>query len=88
MEDATFEIENEYGQKVILSVLATVDDEEKGINYMIYTDGTFDEDENLNIYVSQVVNDENGFYLEEVEDYETIDLVTKEIDKIFEKNRA
>ena len=81
MEDTTFEIGNEFGEKVTLRVLATVDDEENKINYLIYTDGTFD-DNMPNLYVSQVVNNEDGFYLEEVEDYEKIDLVTKEIDKI------
>ena len=81
MEDTTFEIEDEFGEKVALRVLATVDDEENKINYLIYTDGTFD-DNMPNLYVSQVVNNEDGFYLEEVEDYEKIDLVTKEIDKI------
>ena len=82
MEEFTFEIENDLGQKAVLTSLALIEDKEKNITYMIYTDSTVDADGIPNLFVSIVHKDEEGFRLEEVEDYEEIDLVSQEIDKI------
>ena len=82
MEDMTFEIENVLGQKVTLTVISTIEDEENQKYYMIYTDGTFDEDNMPNLFVSEVINEGDGFSLQEIEDYEEMDLITKEMDKL------
>lgn len=82
MEDTTFEIENALGQKVTLTAISTIEDEENHKLYMIYTDGTFDEDNMPNLFVSEVINEGDGFSLQEIEDYEEMDLITKEMDKL------
>ena len=51
-------------------------------NYIIYTDNTYNEDNVINLYDAEVINDEGQFILQDVVDYENIDLITKEIDRI------
>lgn len=87
MEDYSFEIEDAYGNKIIMNAISFIEDQENAKTYMIYTDNTTDEDNILNLYVSEVIRTEDDeFSLEEVEDYEEIDLITKEMDRIIAQN--
>ena len=87
MEDYSFEIEDAYGNKIIMNAISFIEEQENAKTYMIYTDNTTDEDNILNLYVSEVIRTEDDeFSLEEVEDYEEIDLITKEMDRIIAQN--
>ncbi len=81
-----FEIEDAFGQRVILNCLSLIKDEDHNQDYIIYTDNTTDEEGELRIYVSEIIKTEDGVTLEEVEDYEKIDLISKEMDKLFSDN--
>ncbi len=78
-----FEIENAFGQRVTLNCLSLIKDEDHNQDYIIYTDNTTDEEGELRIYVSEIIKTEEKVTLEEVEDYEKIDLISKEMDKLF-----
>ena len=81
-----FEIENAFGQRVTLNCLSLIKDEDHNQDYIIYTDNTTDEEGELRIYVSEIIKTEEKVTLEEVEDYEKIDLISKEMDKLFRQN--
>ena len=78
-----FEIENAFGQRVTLNCLSLIKDEDHNQDYIIYTDNTTDEEGELRIYVSEIIKTEEKVTLEEVEDYEKIELISKEMDKLF-----
>ncbi len=85
MEDYNFEIEDALGRKVVLNCLATIKDNDNNEDYLIYTDGAFDEEGDPVLYVAQVVNTGESVTLEEVTDYEHIDIITKQLDKIIQE---
>lgn len=80
MTENILEIENELGEKINLYVLATINNNNQ--LYIIYTDNTFDEENLPNLFVSEIIKEENGFRLEEINNYEEIDAISKEMDKI------
>lgn len=85
LEENIFEIEDSLGNKRILTAVSFVEDFENNTIYMIYTDNTFDENNVLNLFVSKVIKENDEFHLEDIEDYEHIDLITKEIDRIIKE---
>lgn len=85
LEENIFEIEDSLGNKKVLNAVSFVDDLNNNKTYMIYTDNTFDENNILNLFVSEVIKDNDEFCLEEIEDYESIDLITKEMDRIIKE---
>ena len=80
MTENILEIENELGEKINLYVLATINNNNQ--LYIIYTDNTFDEENLPNLFVSEIIKEENGFRLEEIDNYEEIEAISKEMDKI------
>ncbi len=82
MEDYSFEITNALGDNVNMTCLATVHDNDNNQDYLIYTDNTFDAEGDPRLFISEVIKNDEGITLEPVEDYEEINAITKEIDKI------
>ena len=59
------------GKEIVCDIVLTFRDDNNDINYIIYTDGTKDEDGELEIYASRYKMVEGSFILEEiVNDYE------------------
>ena len=59
------------GKEIVCDIVLTFRDDNNDINYIIYTDGTKDEDCELEIYASRYKRVEGSFILEEiVNDYE------------------
>lgn len=85
LEENVFEIEDSLGNKKILTAVSFVEDFDNNSIYMIYTDNTYDENNVINLFVSEVVKENDEFHLEDVEDYERIDIITKEMDRILKE---
>lgn len=51
-QEMKFTITNEEGKEITCEVLFTFDSEETGKNYIVYTDNTKDEEENIKVYAS------------------------------------
>lgn len=51
-ENMTFTVVNDEGKEVECEVLFTFESEETHKNYIVYTDGTFDEEGNTKVYAS------------------------------------
>ena len=61
----------EDGKEIVCDIVLTFRDDNNDKNYIIYTDGTKDEDGELEIYASRYKMVEGSFILEEiVNDYE------------------
>ena len=61
----------EDGKTITCDVVMTFTDDNNGINYIIYTDGTADEDGDLEIYASRYIVNDNDYILSPIEnDYE------------------
>lgn len=59
------------GKEIVCNIVLTFRDENNDINYIVYTDGTKDENDELEIYASRYNLVENSYILEEIEnDYE------------------
>lgn len=61
----------EDGKEINCKIVLTFRDNNNDINYIIYTDGTKDENGELELYASRYVKDGNNYSLKEIEfDYE------------------
>ena len=61
----------EDGKEIICDIMLTFRDDNNDINYIIYTDGTKDEEGDLEIYASRYVIENGDYILKEIEnDYE------------------
>jgi len=59
------------GKEIICDIVLTFRDDNNDINYIVYTDGTKDENGELEIYASRYIIDNNYYLLKEIEhDYE------------------
>ena len=58
----------ENGKEITCDILLTFRDENNDINYIVYTDGTKDDEGELEVYASRYVLKGNDFYLEEIKD--------------------
>ena len=59
------------GKEVECEIIMTFKDESNDINYIVYTDGTKDNEGDLEIYASRFVLENNDFILQPIEnDYE------------------
>ena len=67
MKDISFTIVNDSGLEVKCDALAVVNDDNNN-TYLIYTDYTFNNDDEYKVYVSQMIKEE-GFTLKKVENY-------------------
>lgn len=69
-----------------LNVLSFIDDPLKEETYVIYTDGSMDVNNELNIFASLIVTDGDNVILENVLD-EDLDFINEEISKITNKKQ-
>lgn len=61
----------EDGKEIICNILLTFSDENNGLNYIVYTDGTRGLDGELEIYASRYKLEGNEYILQDIEnDYE------------------
>lgn len=59
------------GKEINCEIVLTFRDENNDINYIVYTDGTKDKNNELEVYASRYIMDNNNFVLKEIEnDYE------------------
>lgn len=56
----------EDGKEITCDILFTFKDENNDINYIVYTDGTKDDEGDLEVYASRYVKKDNDLYLEEI----------------------
>lgn len=56
----------EDGKEITCDILLTFRDENNNINYIVYTDGTKDDEGELEVYASRYIVKGNDFYLEEI----------------------
>lgn len=71
MEEINFTITNPDGIEVKCDVLSIINDDENK-TYLLYTDYTFNKDNEYNIYVSQIINNGDDFTLEEIDNLDLI----------------
>lgn len=72
-----FGIYNENGDKLICNVVGFVNDAKTNINYIVYTDGTKNENDILLVYASRYIKEDDKIILKAIEnDYEW-DLIDK-----------
>lgn len=77
-----FTVVNDDGQEVTCEVLFTFESEETQKNYIVYTDGTLDEEGNTRVYASVYNPDEDGTTLLPVEtdaEWATIEAILEEL---------
>lgn len=59
------------GKEISCEIVLTFRDQNNDINYIVYTDGTKDDNNELEIYASRYILDNNNLILKEIEnDYE------------------
>lgn len=56
----------ENGKEINCNIVLTFRDDNNDINYIVYTDGTKDQEGDLEIYASRYVLKDNNYYLEEI----------------------
>lgn len=77
MNDLEFEVIDDNGKILKLEMLYSFS--EGNINYLIYTDKTYDANNELNIYASRYDIVDNKYVLTEIVDEKEYDLVDKKI---------
>ena len=61
----------EDGKEIVCNIIKIFKDDSNDINYIIYTDGTKDDDGELEIYASRYIMENNNYILKDIEsDYE------------------
>lgn len=61
----------EDNKEIVCNIIKIFKDDSNDINYIIYTDGTKDEDGELEIYASRYILENNNYILTDIEnDYE------------------
>ena len=81
-EPITFTVINDEGEEILCTALCTFEQEDTGKNFVIYTDGSIDENGNIRIYSSIYdPNDENMnlIPIEDPEDWELVESVMTEL---------
>lgn len=82
-EDYSFTIFDDLGNEVICDTLALIESEENLI--IVYTDYTLDKNNRFNLYVSQMIESNDGFVLEKINDYSDIPEIQKTLDTIWNR---
>ena len=70
----------ENGREISCDILFTFSDDNNNINYIVYTDGTKDEEGDLEIYASRYTLKGNDYYLEEIKTESEWNLIDNMID--------
>ena len=65
----------EDGKEITCEIVLTFRDDNNDINYIVYTDGTTDEEGELEIYASRYVLEEGNFILKDIENEYEWDLI-------------
>lgn len=65
----------EDGKEIVCDIVITFRDDNNNINYIVYTDGTKDEDGELEIYASRYILENNDYILKEIENEYEWDLI-------------
>lgn len=81
-ERLTFKIKNEEGNEIDCEALFTFESEETGKNYMVYTDGTIDEEGNTKVYAGIYEPDNKEGILQPIqteEEWKIIETILEEI---------
>ncbi len=54
-------------KEIICDIVLTFRDNNNDINYVVYTDGTKDDEDDLEVYASRYIVKDNDFYLEPIQ---------------------
>jgi len=54
------------GKEITCDIILTFRDNNNDINYIVYTDGTKDSEDDLEVYASRYVVKDNNYYLEPI----------------------
>ena len=76
----------ENGKEIVCDILLTFRDENNNINYIVYTDGTKDSNEELEIYASRYSKKGNDFVLEAIENESEWNLIDNMLESKFKGN--
>ena len=90
-EDLSFTIINDKGLEVkcdTLSIIGPEEGQEFFEPYIIYTDYTLDTKGLLNVYVAQISGNGDDYELNPVENYEDIEAIQKELERIFAEENS
>ena len=71
MEEMSFVITNDKGVEVKCDVLSVINDDDNK-TYIIYTDYTLNNNDEYNIYVSQMISEGDSFKLEEIDNLDLL----------------
>lgn len=83
-KEYSFTITNDNGIEVVCDTLALV--EQAGEPIIIYTDYTLDDNNKFNLYISKVVEKDNNYILEKIDNYENIPEIQKALENIWKKD--
>lgn len=70
--------------EIICNIIKVFRDDANGINYIIYTDGTIDNEGELEIYASRYILENNNYILSEIEkeyEWNMIDNILESMNK-------
>ena len=82
-KEYSFTTFDDAGHEVICDTLALVDNGENPI--IVYTDYSMDEDNKFNLFVSKIVENDGGFSLEKIDNYEDIPEIQNILNKLREE---
>lgn len=83
-KEYSFTITNDNGIEVVCDTLALV--EQAGEPIIIYTDYTLDDNNKFNLYISKVVEKDNNYILEKIDNYENVSEIQKALENIWKKD--
>ena len=83
-KEYSFTITNDNGIEVVCDTLALV--EQAGEPIIIYTDYTLDDNNKFNLYISKVVEKDNNYILEKIDNYENVPEIQKALENIWKKD--
>ena len=87
MEAEKFMLDTENGH-IECEVLMTLKLEEYQKNYLVYTDNTKDEEQQLNIFISSFEPEKENGELNDITDQQELETVSNYIEKIWEEENA
>ena len=71
-EGAIFTIEMEDGVEMECELICCFEDEESGKTYLLYTDGTFDDEGTVNVFAGQITDDDELLPVETDEEWDML----------------
>ncbi len=86
-EKNQFKLKDEYGNETIYDVLFTFDNEETKKSYIVYTDNSLDENNNVQVFASVYHKDTDNTKLEPIETDKEWQVIEKILETIQEEVR-